>query len=305
MNVLGTVLSIFLLMFVGYGAKKVRLLRPEDADLLNTVVIYVTLPAFIFNATYGYRQPLPVSIAKAPIIAFGAMIAVMCLAYLAGRALKLDRPTLGALVLASMFGNTGFLGYPVVQAAFREKGALVAASLYDQFVMAVPLYTMGVLIAAGFGGQKVKTSQLLKVLTLPALWAIPIALLVRPLALPAPLLDAIGYLGAGTIPLVMISLGLSLSARSLKGWFLCAAVACVLKLGIMPLLTHYAISAAGVSGTVYKVTVLEAGMPTSMISAVIAGKYGANGRFVASVIFFSTLLSIITIPAALLILGGP
>ena len=59
MSVLSTVFSIFLLLFVGYAAKKIRLLHAEDADRLNTIVIYLTVPAFIFEAIYSYRQPLP------------------------------------------------------------------------------------------------------------------------------------------------------------------------------------------------------------------------------------------------------
>ena len=305
MGIVGTVLSIFLLLFIGYGTKKVRLLRAEDADLLNTVVIYITLPAFIFDAIYSYRQPLPLSIAKVPIIGFAMILAVLGVAYIIGRALKLDGPTLGGMIIASGFGNTGFLGYPVVLAAFQQKGALVTAALYDELAMALPLYTVGVLIAAGFAGKHVRGRQLLRVLALPALWAIPAALLLRAIALPEPLLAAIGYLGSGTIPLVMISLGLSLSARSLKGVGIPVLAVCVLKLGLLPVLTHYALQAGGVTGTMYKVGVLESGMPSAVMTGVLASKFGANGSFVAGVIFVSTLLSIVTIPATLLILGAP
>ena len=303
MNVVGTVLSIFLLLFIGYGTKKIRLLRAEDADLLNTVVIYLTLPAFIFDAIYGYRQPLPLSIVKVPVIGFGMIAVVLGIAFIVGRMLRLDRPTLGGLILASGFGNTGFLGYPVVQAAFHERGALVTAALYDELAMALPLYTLGALIAAGLAGEKVEGKQLLRVFKLPALLAIPVALLLRPVAIPEPLLAAIRYLGNGTIPLVMISLGLSLSARSLKGLAVPVLAVCVLKLGVLPLLTHYALQFGGVTGVMHKVSVIEAGMPSAVMTSVIASQFGANARFVAGAIFVSTLLSIAAIPAGLIILG--
>ena len=305
MNVLGTVFSIFLLMFIGYGTKKIRLLRAEDADILNTVVVYLTLPAFIFEAIYSYRQPLPLSIVKVPVIGFIIIAVILGIAYIVGRALKLDKTTLSGLILVSGFGNTGFLGYPVVQAAFHQKGALVTAALYDELAMALPLYTIGAIIAAGFAGERVSRNQLLKVLAIPSLWAIPVALLIRPVDLPQPLLDAIGYLSAGTIPLVMISLGLSLSASSLKGMAVPVLAACVLKLAVLPIMTHYAITAGGVTGLMHHVTVLEAGMPSALMTCVIGSKFGSNARFIAGVIFVTTLLSIITIPATLLILGGP
>lgn len=303
MSALGTVLSIFLLMFIGYGTKRIRLLRAEDADILNTVVVYLTIPAFIFEAIYSYRQPIPLSIVKVPIVGFILICVVLGMAYLIGRMLKLDRTTLSGLIIASGFGNTGFLGYPVVQAAFHEKGALVTAALYDEVAMALPLFTIGALIAAGFAGERVSRGQMAKVFTLPGLWAIPVALLLRRFAIPEPLMDTISYLSSGTIPLVMISLGLSLSASSLKGLAIPLLAACVLKLGVLPLATHYAIIAAGVTGSMHQVTVLEAGMPSALMTYVIGSKFGANGRFIAGAVFISTMLSIITIPATLLLLG--
>lgn len=296
-------MSIFLLLFIGYGTKKVGLLKEKDADLLNTVVIYLTLPAFIFNAIYGYREPLPLSMIKVPILGFAMIAVVLVIAYFIGRTLNLDRPTLGGLIIAAGFGNTGFLGYPVVLAAFGPGKALVTAALYDELAMALPLYTVGVLIAAGFAGQKVERGQLLKVLTFPALLAIPAALILRPIPLPEPLMESLRYLGAGTIPLVMISLGLSLSARSLHGFAVPALLVVVLKLGVLPLLTYFAFRASGAEGVILQVSVLESGMPSAVMTTVLASKFGANARFVAGVIFLTTLLSIATIPAMLIILG--
>ena len=53
----------------------------------------------------------------------------------------------------------------------------------------------------------------------------------------------------------------------------------------------------------HQVGVLESGMPSAVMTGVLASKFGANGRFVAGVIFVSTLLSIVTIPTILLMLG--
>ncbi|MDI6828316.1 MAG: AEC family transporter [Armatimonadota bacterium] len=302
MNATGTVLSIFLLLSVGYGAKKVRLLRDKDADLLNTVVVYITLPAFIFDAIYGYRQPIPLSIAKVPIIGFAMILAVLGVAYIIGQAMRLDRPTLGGMIIASGFGNTGFLGYPLVQAAFKDRSALVAAALYDELAMALPLYTLGALIAAGFAGRKVEREQMLRVFTLPSMLSIPIAFIMRPIPIPNPILEAIRYLAAGTVPLVMISLGLSLSARSLRGLAVPVVTTCALKLVVLPIITFCAAKGGGISGVMHQVTVVEAGMPSAIMTYVIASKFGANARFVAGVIFLSTLLSIASIPLMLYLL---
>lgn len=303
MGIVGTVLSVFLLLFVGYGAKKVRLLRAEDTVVLSTVVLYITLPAFVFEAIYSYREPLPLSIVKVPIIGLAAILGVIGISYLVGRALKLDRTTTGGLMIAAGFGNTGFLGYPVVQAAFEDGSALVTAALYDELAMAAPLYTIGAVIAAGFAGERVDRAQLRKVLTIPALWAIPAALLMRPFIIPEFALDAIRYLALGTIPLAMISMGLSLSASSLRGMAIPVLAACAMKLVVLPLLTHYSLTAGGVTGAMHQATVLESGMPTAVMAGVVASRFGKSGLYVAGVIFVSTLLSIVSIPVTLALLG--
>lgn len=300
---IGTVLSVFILLLVGYGAKKLHLLKAGNADVLNTIVVYFTLPAFIFNAIYTYKQPLPLSLAKVPIIGFVMIMVVVGLAYVLGRCMKLSNAVMAGFILATAFGNTGFIGYPVVQAAFADKAALVTAVLYDEIAMALPLYVVGLFVIALFAGRKTGHSEAMRVFLFPQLWAIPLALALRQFQLPTPLTNAIHYLANGTVPLVMISLGLSLSAKSLKGYALPVAVVCALKLAVLPLITYYAARLGGIRGVALQSTVLESAMPTAMMVGVLVSKFGENGELIAGMIFIVTLLSIITIPASILILG--
>lgn len=303
LHTMGAVLSVFILFFVGFGIRKLRLLRTEDASILNTLVLYVMLPVFIFNAIYSYRQPIPLSIAKVPIIGFAVMLVVMGLAYVVGKSLKLGRGIIAGLILASAFGNTAFIGYPVIQAALHDKSAMVTTVLYDELAMATPLYTIGLLILAGFAGEKLNRRHFSKAPMLPQLWAIPIGLALRPVTLPEPLLEALQYLSNGTIALVMISLGLMISSRSIKGFAIPVAIACILKLAVLPALTYLAVRHAGFTDIMVKATVIEAGMPTAMMAGVLASTFGENGEFVAGAIFFTTLISLISIPLMLFLLG--
>jgi hypothetical protein len=303
--VIDSVLGVFLLLLVGYGAKKLRLLRAEDSNVLNEIVIYITLPALIFTVLYGYKANLSLSIARVPIVGFVMIAVVLAAAYGIGRAMRLDSGTLAGFILAAGFGNTGFLGYPVTQAAFKDPSALVTAVLYDEFGMALPLYIIGLVITAVLAGQKAHYSQVTQAFKYPQLWAIPIALLLRQShCVPHSLIVAIGYLGSGTIPIVMISLGLMLSARSMRGYGIPLAVVCMLKLAVLPIVTCYGARFAGITGTQYQTTVMEAGMPTAMMVGVLVSKFGENPEFVAGVIFVTTLLSIVTIPATLLLVGA-
>ena len=233
----------------------------------------------------------------------GVEICLAFLAYLVGRALKLNRPTLGGFILASTFGNTGFLGYPVIQAAFHNPSALITAVLYDEIGMALPLYTIGMAIAASFAGEKLDPRQTLKAACSPAIWIIPIAFLLRSQHLPMPLVSTIHYIGNGTVMLSMITLGLYLSTSSMKGMAIPIIATCILKLVVLPIATFYAARAGGLSGTIHSAMIIEAGTPTAVMSCVVASRYGANERFVAGITFASTLICMLTIPAALVLLG--
>jgi predicted permease len=301
-GIAGTVLSVFVLLLIGYGMKKIRLLQPSNCDVLNTVVIYITLPAFIFNAIYEYREPITLDVARIPLIGFAMIALVGLIAYILGRILRFEYGIIAGLILASSFGNTGFLGFPVVEAAFKSKEAIFTAVLYDELAMALPLYTIGMVVAAGFMGEKFQLSRVGWVLKLPQMWAIPLAFLLRPFALPEPILAVLKYLANGTIPLVMISLGLSISAKSLKGYTLPVVIACILKLALLPFLTYYAAKMIGIKGIMLQTLTVEAGMPTAMMAGVLVAKFGKSGKYVAGTIFITTMMSLITIPIMLAIL---
>lgn len=302
MSVLSTVSAVFLLLFAGYGARKLGVLKSSDAAVVNSIVINLTGPAFAFSALYG--KPLTLQMVGAPMVVFTSSLLVMGLAYIAGILLHLDRKTTGAIMLVSAFGNTGFLGYPVTMAAFPKSGqAIATAVMCDQFGMALPLYSIGVVVAASFAAAKTNRAQILEFMKAPLLPATIIAILLKPVHLPQPLVTSLTILGQATVPLAMLSLGLSLSKSSLKTATVPFTVAMVLKMAAVPIIALLGLKLLGINGVVRDVTVLESSMPAAVMTGVIAGRYNTNGAFVSGVIFLMTLASIVTIPVILMLLG--
>ena len=82
---LSTVASIFLLLIVGYGAKKLRILSVNDTGVINSIVINLALPAFIFSSVHD--KPLTVGMIKAPIVGL-AMEAADLAAEVAAKAFR-------------------------------------------------------------------------------------------------------------------------------------------------------------------------------------------------------------------------
>jgi len=298
---LAAVGSIFLLILVGYAAKRVGVLKASDSAMLNSLIINLTLPAFVMINVHG--RPLTGDMLKTPGVAWVMEIAVMAAAYGAARLMRLDRRTTAGLMLAGAFGNMGYLGYPVIQSVFpNDKAAMISAVINDRLGMAVPIVTMGAAVAALFAGESFRWSSLATVLRTPLLYSIVIALALRTADIPETIMTSLGILSAATVPLSMIATGLSLSAGSLKRYPAPIAVAAVLKLGLAPVLAYFMLGALGIEGTVFRVTIVQAAMPTAISAGVIAGGFGSNTSFVTGAIFVSTTLSVITTPLLLLLL---
>ena len=299
---LSTVASIFLLLLVGYGAKRLRILSAKDTGVIDSIVINLALPAFIFSSMHD--KPLTVGMIKAPFVGLSMEIAVLGAAYLIARKLRLDRPTTAGLMIAAAFGNTGYMGLPVVSAVFHgDKAAIQSAVMMDSFAMRILLCTAGVAVATFFAGERFSWQSALEFLKSPLSAAVVIALLLRTTHVPGLLMSSITYMGNAIVPLSMISVGLNLSTGSVRRWPLGIAAAVVLKMALLPALVYLCLPLLHIEHAVGRVAVLEMAMPSAIFGGVIAGRYGANKEFVAGAIFASTLASTLVLPAVLMLVG--
>lgn len=301
LHTLTTVASIFVLLLVGYGAKKLGALKAADASVINSIIVNITMPPFIFSSIHGKELTLPMI--KTPFIGFAAQLVVMGLAYLAAKVMRMDRRTTGALMLVSAFGNTGFLGLAVILRAFHsDPQALFGAIMFDEFAMTFGLYSVGVIVAAAFGGSKFERAHMMEFARSPLIWSAVVGLVFRQVALPAMLMQTIEILAKATVPLAMISIGLSLSSRSVKSNLPGIAATFVLKMIALPLLVYLTLPHVGVQGIVREAATLEAAMPAAILTGVVSARYGANGAFAAAAIFATTLAAIVWLPLVLVLM---
>ena len=139
----------FLLIILGAGLKRLRVLHPAHVPILNGLVLNVTLPALILLGllrapALSPRLALPVlAMFLAEMIALGAV-------YGLGRGLRLPRRLLGAVLIVGIFGNTSFIGYPLTLAIFPRQ--FPATILLDQFGMTLPMYLTAAIVGSRFGG---------------------------------------------------------------------------------------------------------------------------------------------------------
>ena len=308
MEVMSVIVS---LIFIGYISKYLGILREEDRSVLNKVVVYISMPSTVFLTILKNVSPkeLPLFI-KLPISIFLIFSICGVVGYILGRYLKLERRSIGGLILVCALGNTGFLGYPViygfygdpglVRAIFCDMGSVIASLLIGTFV--------GVTFGEGKGERNTSLYILKELLKFPPFLACILSILCVILGMeiediPTFLVDTLNYLSKATVPLIMISLGLSLSPSSTRFAIKYGILALLVRTGVAPLLALLLSLLLSIEGLERKVLILQSAMPSAMMSLVFSLLYRLDVKLVASACFITTISSLIILPILKKILG--
>ncbi len=289
-----TVATLLALVAVGWALRATRILAAEDARPIHTVIIYVGLPALVFQSVHGAE--LGPELATIALIAWIAFAVSAVAAWGLARALRLPRRIAGGLIVFGALGNTGYIGYPVSQALLGDTG-LVRAIFYDIFGTVGALLFVGVYIAARYGSAGGPApNPLREVLTFPAVIALAVAFAARPLAVPSAVSAGLDALASIVVPLIMVSVGLSLKLERLTSHKRALASMVAVKLVLSPLVALAVGPLLLADPDAVRLVVLEAGMPIMMLSIVFGTRFGLDTEFLASAVLVTTALSVATIP---------
>ena len=291
------ILPIILLSSAGYTLGKVLHIEPKS---IGRVVFYIFSPILIFDLMLKNKLDLKDA---AITIAFtlSIILTMGALTYLIGRILNFERTALTAIIITTMFANTGNYGLPLVSFAFGEK-ALPFAGIYF-VVTTVLFYSLGVLIAS-LGHMNFKEAAL-GLLKVPTLHAALLAIIINAwgITLPLPLSRTVELAAGGTIPTMLVLLGLQLTNVEFSNNPKPLQLSVFLRLIIAPLGALLFAAMFGLHGEARQGPVTQASMPSMVSSTVLATEYHLDAKLVTAVVFISTLLSPITLTLLLVFLG--
>jgi hypothetical protein len=295
MNSYETIIAIIVLILIGYICRRTGFLNPEDAKILNKIVVYVAIPSLIFLAMYNADLSGIMTLGTITLICITVGLLCGGIAYLFACLRNYSKETRWGLVTASAMLNSGFLGYPVVLGVFGSIG-LVSAVFYDLGSVILFIF-FGLLLLLVYGGNYKGIFR--ESVFFPSIIAILLGVLANQLQLPLGSLvpDILDYLSGAAIPLIMLSLGLSLEFKEVKEYFAAASFVSVVRLVISPLIAIVFASLLGLSGVNFQVTVVQAGMPSGMLTMVLAITYNLDINITAACVFLSTALSMVSLTA--------
>jgi len=293
---LSNIILLFLCLFLGFFLRKTKLF-PENGHLaLNSFVINISISAlslyYIPKIVLNFQVLFPVMVPWLNII-----LAVLFFSFL-GKKLNWSKSLIGALIMCAGFGNTSFVGIPVIQSLYGESG-LKTVMLVDQPGSFVALSTLGITIASFYSGDKIGIAQIIrKIIKFPPFIAFVIAVILNifSVAVPVQIDEVFAKLGATTVPLALVSVGSQLRWQKLDHDSKPLFWGLLFKLILFPafIFTLYFLVLKQ-RGEMIEISFLESAMGPMVTAAIIASAHRLEPKFCNLILGVGIPLSFLTL----------
>lgn len=291
------ILSLFLIMVVGYILRK-RNVFDEAANIRFTrLIIYVSLPAQIIKA-FVSNQGIVSN--QEVLMMFGISLLTYLLYAVIGAlfnmVFRVPSDKRGTYLFMMMFGNVGFMGFPLTEALLGEE-ALIYAVIFN-VIFNLLVYSVGIIMIS----KKEDEFQfpIKKLLNMPLISAIiSIILYFGKIHIPEVAIQSLDFMGNMTTPVAMLILGSTIAGMPWKELFdeWRIYVFTVFKLLIIPIIVIMLLKVApDMNPLIHGTLILLSATPVATNSTMLAIEYGGDMKLTSKGIFFTTLLCMLTIP---------
>lgn len=295
---INTQLNIFVMILIGWMLAKKGILDPSFTNRLNGLVMNLLLPA---NILHSFQMDVTfqtlVNTGTILLLSCGIQILMIILSKFLWKRVKNPDQRV-SLEYATAANNAGTLGMVISQAAFGSRGVLYSA-VY-MIPVRIVMWSYGLALYAG--KNEGENRSLTSLIFHPCLCAVylGIALMLFQWAgwqLPEFVQMSLNGLAGCSTPMILMVIGSILSQvpinqlkdRTVLGY---SAV----RLIVLPCLIYFVLKVCQISALPLGLCVLETGMPAPVTMGLLASKYDCEPAFASSLIFLSTLASMLTLP---------
>ena len=261
--------------------------RHYDTEMVTSLVSAIGVPALVLSTLLTVDIDIAALGQMAGVtIGFLVIIAVAGFFLLKGVGYSV-RSYLPALV----FPNTGNVGIPLSLFAFGAEGMALAVAYFS--VCIVFQFTVGVAISSGTASPKA-------LLRVPTLWALMLAVILMSLGVQLPewTMNTLELLAGFTIPLMLITLGISLQRLKVSTYgktFLISIFRLAIGFGVSLVIAE----ALDLEGVMRGVLILQSTLPVAVFNYLFAQKYNTDPETVAGAVVLSTVMSFASMPLLL------
>lgn len=290
-------MTLFAIVIVGYVAGRLGYMGGEFDKRLSSLVINITCPALILSS--AMTGELPDRRLILPLLGISAItyIVLTGVALWFPRYFTKQKDGEGIIGFALMFGNVGFMGYPVVASIFGHQAVFYAAVL--NVVNTLAVFTVGTILIVGDLGNGKRFQK--KVLYSTPMLSAYIAMLIVALGIdqiPGIISQPLTMIGNITVPAALLIIGSSMSQLSFRTMLgnSTVYVTSIFRLLLIPLGFYYLFSALGFSQYVVNINTVVIAMPVATYGTILCLKHGRDTTLITEVTLITTLLSMLTIP---------
>jgi malate permease and related proteins len=283
------VLPIFVVAAVGFAIARVF---KADVRTVSRITFNALSPCLVFHLIVTSSLSAG-DFGRMTALTFLVIVGIGIVARLAALPFRLDRATLSAFLLVVMFSNSGNYGLPVVLFAFG-RDALAHAAVY--FVAnAIATYTLGVFLASA--GRRSIGHAAKGVLRVPAVWGVVAAGLILGFGVqvPTPIMRPVELLAGAALPTMILVLGMQLERSGWPERPGLVLVATVLTLVVTPIIAMGTTQLVGLTGAARQAAIVQSGMPSAVLTTILALEFDVAPSFVTACVMCSTLASPVSV----------
>ena len=275
------------LICVLIGFVWVRRGRPFDTNMVSSLVMYIGAPCLIV-ATLSEVNLSRAALAE--VAGLYAVVLVLTVA-MAWGVIRLSGVSPRVYLSAMTFPNVGNLGLPLCLLAFGEQGLVLGLAWF--MLNSIGHFSIGVVAVSG-------KSFLRELLTNPVVASVAIAVLlvVTGWSLPRWLFNTVDLIAGISIPMMLITLGVSLAQLQVAGLGRATLFA------LLRLLGGFAVGwlvceLFAIEGVPRGVVLIQSSMPVAVFNYLFAVRYRQGEREVAGMVVVSTALAFLLLPLLL------
>ena len=298
-------LTLFAIVVVGYIAGKWGYMGGTFDKKLSKVVIDITCPALILSS--AMTGELPDRRYILPLLGISVLTYLLLtgVALLLPRFLTKKKDDEGVIGFAMMFGNVGFMGYPIVASIFGHEAVFYAAVL--NVVNTFTVFTIGTMLVVGKNQSTVEEKEmsrkkmLRKVLYSTPMLSAYLTMLIVALEIkdiPEFISQPLTMIGNITVPAALLIIGSSMSQLPLRALLGNGTIyaTTLMRLAILPVGIHYLMTFLGFSSFVVGINTVVIAMPVATYGTILCLRHGKDTTLITEVTFVTTLLAMISIP---------
>ena len=299
------VLLTLLYLLPGYLLCKFRKVRTEHLSSISVILLYVCGPGMFLNAltALDYSPELTARMGLFLVFSlFGEIALMLLILLLLGKRKKEFGYRM--LSIASVMGNVGFFGMPVIRAIFPDAPEAAVYSCVFIVSLNILAWTVGVYTLTDEKRYISVKAAFLNPSVIAVAAGVVLYLLKAKNWLPGLLLDGFRTISAMSTPLCMIILGARLATMDFRKLFTTPLVWLISagKLLVFPLFC-YALTLPVPLDPVFRGSILIlAAAPCASIILNLAEIHHNGQELAANCALLTTLLSIVTIPLLSLLL---